>query len=101
MAIVAIQPYGGPNDRQWFWNVSDSVHAPYCQQDPDPPSAYIPQTFDVAFVLYGDAGATCYANCDNSTAAPDPQRQRLHVLPQQLCRGRSVANCDNSTSLRS
>jgi hypothetical protein len=44
MAIVAIQPYGGPNDRQWFWNISNSVHAPYCQQDVNPPSTYSPQT---------------------------------------------------------
>src|SRR5207244_9149635 len=73
IAIVAIQPYGGnPDYRQWFWNPRNTLHAPTCVQDPNPPShAYESQTYDLSFVLYGGGGAApCYPNCDGSTIPP-------------------------------
>jgi hypothetical protein len=72
IAVVGIQPYGGANDRQWFWNPSNSVHGPTCVQDGDPPSqVYTHESYDLSFVLHGTSGATpCYPNCDASTTPP-------------------------------
>jgi hypothetical protein len=74
MSIVAIQSFGGPNDRQWFWNISNSVHAPTCQQSTNPPGGYSPEPYDVAFVLYGTTGApscTCDWNHDAALNSQD------------------------------
>jgi hypothetical protein len=98
MSIVAIQPYGGPSDRQWFWNISNSVHPPYAQQDTDPPSSYTAQTYDVAFVLHGTGGTpACYANCDGSTIAPVLNVLDFNCFLNRFSSGDSYANCDGST----
>jgi hypothetical protein len=97
MSIVAIQPYGGPNDRQWFWNVSNTVRGPYCQQSSSPPGGYDGQTYDVAFVLFGTGGA-CYANCDGSTSAPVLNVNDFVCFQTRFAAGDSYANCDGSTA---
>jgi hypothetical protein len=99
MSIVAIQPYGGPNDRQWFWNLSNTVHPPFAQQS-SPPGQYAPQTADNAFVLYGTTGAPapCYANCDGSTTEPILNVLDFICFQTAYAQGASSANCDGSTT---
>jgi hypothetical protein len=99
MSIVAIQNYGGPNDRQWGWNLSDSTHPPYAQQNSSPPGgSYDPQTYDVAFVLYGSGGTPpCYPNCDQSTAPPVLNVLDFNCFLNRFSAGASYANCDHST----
>jgi hypothetical protein len=45
---------------------------------------YTPNT--VVLRLNSFVPAPCYANCDGSTSLPHPERQRLHLLQQLLCR---------------
>jgi hypothetical protein len=100
IGIVAIQPYGGPNDRQWGWNLSDSVHPPYCQQATDPPSTYSPQTYDVAFVLFGDPPpSTCYANCDRSWVVPILNVNDFVCFQARFAAADPYADCDQSGTL--
>jgi hypothetical protein len=100
MAIVAIQSYGGPNDRQWFWNVSSTTHLPYCVQNPAPPNGvYDAQSYDTAFVLYGSRGtSTCYPNCDDSTAPPILNANDFQCFLNKYAANDTYANCDGSTN---
>jgi hypothetical protein len=96
LAIVAIQPYGGPENRQWFWGLSDTVNGPYCQQSSNPPGNYAPETFDLAFVLRGDAG--CYPNCDHSPSVPFLNVNDFICFQAAYAAGIPYANCDHSTT---
>jgi hypothetical protein len=43
-------------------------------------------------------GASCYANCDNSTTAPVLNVQDFTCFLNRFATGDSYANCDNSTT---
>jgi hypothetical protein len=99
MSVVAIQNYGGPEDRQWGWNLAQTIRLSPCQQSSSPPGGYAPQSNDVAFVLYGTGGgAPCYANCDGSTSAPILNIGDFGCFLNRFAAGDSYANCDNSTT---
>ena len=54
---------------------------------------------DMSFVLHDNSGpGGCYANCDQSTAAPILNVADFTCFLQRFAAGESYANCDNSTA---
>jgi hypothetical protein len=51
------------------------------------------------FARWGCEGGGCYANCDNSTAAPILNVADFTCFLQRFAAGNSYANCDGSTQV--
>ncbi len=67
ISVVAILDRGGTaNEPQWGWNQAAGSTPPECMQWFFTPFLYQPQGQDVAFVLNGTAGGTCYPDCNQS-----------------------------------
>jgi hypothetical protein len=65
----------------------------------DNPSDSVTEAGIDAFLLTGyTCGSACYANCDNSTAAPTLNVSDFTCFLQRYAAGESYANCDNSTA---
>ena len=58
------------------------------------------RAYELPFELHGAliAPPTCYANCDNSTAAPVLNVADFTCFLQRFAAGESYANCDHSTA---
>jgi hypothetical protein len=99
VATVAILDFGGGSpEPQWGWVAATTTSPPLAHQSSFG-GPFTQQFNDVAFVLNGTAGGGgCYANCDNSTAAPVLNVADFTCFLQRFAAGESYANCDGSTA---